>query len=220
MFLLWCCCIESLFFFLTSLFCSFFFVFPSFSLSRCCFLWQSCTAVTYWYISATLDAEKTLGGTMAEAGEFVDMFNLVYKYRWIDYLFSVNMIFVFLKMLKYVRLSPKLSIVSETLTSTIASSAGFFVIFLMLLASYALAFWFTYGQMIFEFRTLWNSFVSCSYATTTHDEQSLCTLHTSCDDVGVVVFNLTLFFPCIFLDNNNKDDMLVRFGGGGIRCFF
>ena len=117
--------------------------------------------VTYWYIGAVTDAQITLGDhQMTETGEFTDVFNLVYKYRWIDYTFSVNMIFVFLKMLKYVRLSPKLSIVSETLTSTIASSAGFFVIFILLLLAYALAFWFTYGQMIFEFRTLSNSFVS------------------------------------------------------------
>jgi hypothetical protein len=116
--------------------------------------------VTFFFFDATLEAQYVLGKTDYESGEFLDIFNLVYKYRWIDYFFSVNMIAVFLKMLKYVRLSPKLSIVSETLTSTISQSAGFFVIFLMLLAAYALAFWFTYGQLIFEFRTLSNSFVS------------------------------------------------------------
>ena len=118
-------------------------------------------AMTWMFVNATLEAHTTLGmpSTDTTDTEYIAVQSLVYKYRYVDYIFSINMIFVFLKMLKYVRLSPKLSIVSETLTSTISQSAGFFIIFLMLLASYALAFWFTYGQMIFEFRTLTNSFV-------------------------------------------------------------
>jgi hypothetical protein len=163
--------------------------------------------VTYWYIGAVTDAQITLGDhQMTETGEFTDVFNLVYKYRWIDYTFSVNMIFVFLKMLKYVRLSPKLSIVSETLTSTIASSAGFFVIFILLLLAYALAFWFTYGQMIFEFRTLSNSFVSDIFRVVVV-VFCWCLLYVLC-----VFFFLFCFpFPSFFID-----DMFVRFDCRGI----
>ena len=117
--------------------------------------------VTFYFIMASLEAQETLGNTeMVASGEYIDIFSLVYKYRMTDYVFSMNLIFVFVKLLKYVRLSPKLSLVTETLTSTFTGSVGFFVIFVLLIVAYAGAFWYSYGSIIFEFRTLWNSIVS------------------------------------------------------------
>tara|TARA_B100000780_G_C21116069_1_gene451565 strand:- start:1009 stop:2874 length:1866 start_codon:yes stop_codon:yes gene_type:complete len=115
----------------------------------------------YLYASASMDASAMLDTTemSSQGGEFVDIFQLVYKYRSMDYLFSVNLIFVFLKLLKYVRLSPKLSLVTETLQTTCTGAIGFFVIFFILMVAYAIAFWYTYGHLIYEFRTLLASIV-------------------------------------------------------------
>ncbi len=88
----------------------------------------------------------------------------MYRYRNIDLAFSSNIVIVFVKLFKYVKLSPQLSIVTETLNGAVRSASSFFVIFALLLFCFAMCFWFTYGHLIWEFRTIPNALYACVLA--------------------------------------------------------
>ena len=96
--------------------------------------------------------------------EYIDLQILVYRYRSIDYAFSINLVVVFLKLFKYVRASPQLSMITDTLAGSWKSAGSFFLIFFILLVAFALSLWFTYGHLIWQFRTFNDSLYACFLA--------------------------------------------------------
>jgi hypothetical protein len=99
-----------------------------------------------------------------DGSSYVDLQILVGRYRNIDYAFSINLVVVFIKLFKYVRLSPKLSMITDTLAGSWQSAGSFFLIFFILLFAFALALWFTYSHLIWSFRTFPDTFYACLLA--------------------------------------------------------
>ena len=122
-----------------------------------------------FYLTVVSEIEgNNLSATARSPGAYgsgyVDLQILVGRYRNIDYAFSINLVVVFVKLFKYVRLSPKLSMITDTLAGSWQSAGSFFLIFFILLFAFALALWFTYSHLIWSFRTFPDTFYACLLA--------------------------------------------------------
>jgi len=110
----------------------------------------------WWYVSE--ESQIKVPYRLAEYPKDLDEIMVLYMAQ--IYCNSINTILTFVKLLKFVRVNPRLSVLTKTMAEAQTAIIGVLILFGFVLVAYAIAFCSLYGTNIAEFRDLWVSIES------------------------------------------------------------